>query len=100
MRFHEWRNLCEGDRYLTLDEFLHRHAGHEIIVIEEAIHTWPVDAQALRYRCGGDASVEYLGEESPHWADNDGLYYEVTPRPKKPKRGQSLEPIHVVVYPN
>lgn len=95
MDFFEWRNLCEGDRYLRLKEFLKRHADHEVIVIEEAIHTWPVDAAELRKLCGGDALVEYLGKDSPHWADNDGLYYEVTPQPKK---GKSGEPIHIVVY--
>jgi hypothetical protein len=98
VEFFEWRNLCEADRYLNLDEFLERHRTHEIIVVEEAIHTWPTEPDELR-QVFGDAQVEYLGKESPHWADNDGLYYVVTPKPKKVKPRKAPEPIHVVVYP-
>ena len=99
MEFFEWKNLCEADRYLTLEEFLNRHRSHEVFVIEEAIHTWPADLDELRQLCGGDASVEFLDRESPHWSDNDGLYFEITPKPKKGRKGKPGEPIHVVVYP-
>ena len=95
MEFFEWKHLCESERYLRLEEFLERHAGHEIIVIEEAIHQCPSDADELRQLCGGDARVEYLGEDSQHWQDNDGLYYEITPVGKKGKP----KAFHVVVYP-
>ena len=95
LNFRDWEIVCEGDRYLTLTEFLKRHADHEIIVIEEAIHTWATDADELRARCGRGASVEYLGKESPHWDGTDGLFFEITPKPKKRRR----QPIHVVVYP-
>ena len=99
MEFFEWKHLCESERYLRLKEFLERHVGHEIIVIEEAIHTWPTDPDELRQLCGRNARVEYRGEESPHWADNDGLYYVLTPLTKKGE-SKGPEPIHVVVYPN
>ena len=96
MEFFEWRNLCEGDRYLNLTEFLKRHADHEIIVIEEVIHGGSADPSDLKRLFGANASVEYLGKDSLHWSDNDGLYFEITPEPKKKRR----QPIHVVVYPN
>jgi len=97
--FLEWKHVCEADRYLRLKEFLKRHRKHEIMVIEEAIHSWPVDPDELRKLCGGDARVEFLDKDSPYWADNDGLYFEITPLTKK---GESKrpEPIHVVVYSN
>lgn len=97
MEFFEWKHLCEGDRYLRLEEFLERHADHEIMVIEEAIHTWPSDAEELRQLCGRNARVEYLGEESLHWSGVDGLFYVITPVGKRGKRGEA---VHVVVYPN
>ncbi len=99
MNFIEWKHLCEGERYLRLEEFLDRHSGHEIFVIEEAIHTWPSDAEELRQLCGKNARVEYLGEESPHWSGVDGLFYVITPLTKKGSKKRP-EPIHVVVYPN
>ena len=99
MNFIEWKHLCEADRYLRLEEFLERHAGHEIIVIEEAIHTWGADPDELRHLCDGDARVEFLDKESPYWADNDGLYFVVTPLTKKGSK-KKPDPIHVVVYPN
>ena len=84
MTFIEWQNtICEADRYLSLDGFLDRHRNHEIIVIEEAIHTWPTEPGELRQLCDGDAEVDYLGNESPHWADNDGLYYLIQPTIRK-----------------
>lgn len=98
MDFFEWKHLCEEDRYLCLEEFLNRHRSHLVFVIEEAIHQWPADADELRQLCGGDADVDYLGEESPHWADNDGLYYEITPKPRSGTKGKTGEPFHVVVY--
>lgn len=99
MDFFEWKNFCENERYLRLEEFLERHAGHQIIVIEEAIHQWPADPDELRHLCDGDARVEFLDKESPHWSDNDGLYFEITPLTKKGAQKRP-KPIHVVVYPN
>jgi hypothetical protein len=96
--FFEWRNLCEEDRYLCLEEFLNRHRSHLVFVIEEAIHQAPADADELRQLCGGDADVDYLGKDSPHWSDCDGLFYEITPKPRKGKKAEQAEPFHVVVY--
>ncbi len=98
MEFFEWKHVCEGDRYLRLEEFLERHAGHEIIVIEEVAHTWATDPGELRQMCGANARVEFLDKESPHWADNDGLYFVVTPLTKKGTTKRP-DPIHVIVYP-
>ena len=48
-------------------------------------------------RFGKDAAVDYLGTESPHYLENDGLYFIIRPPTKKGtprKRGGT----HVVVY--
>lgn len=99
MDFFKWKHLCESERYLRLEEFLERHVGHEIMVVEEAIHQCPSDGDELRQLCGGDARVEYLGEDSPHWSGVDGLFYVLTPLTKK-GTSKRPEPIYVVVYPN
>jgi hypothetical protein len=99
MNFIEWQHECEGYGLLDLEEFLERHRGQEIIVCEEAIHQWPSDAVELRQLCGGNAQVEYLDKESPHWSDNDGLYFILRPTTKEGKLRDRVKPIHVVVYP-
>src|SRR5690349_14612049 len=39
----------------------------------------------LRRRCSRGAEVEYVGEASPYFVENDGLYFVVRPMTKKGK---------------
>ena len=64
---------------MGLEEFIETHGEHDIIICDEG-PTWPDD---LRRRFGKDAAVDYLGEESPHYLENDGLYFIIRPPTKK-----------------
>ena len=84
-------DLCGS--WMSLDEFIHKHGEHDMLVCDEG----PTDADDLRQRFGDQAAIEYLGDESPHYLENDGLYFIVRPPTKKGqprKRGGT----HVVVY--
>lgn len=94
----EYQAEYELDGAMDLDTFLEEHGEHEIIVCEEALHQWPISPDELRQRCGGSALVEYLGEESPHYLDNNGLFFVVKPTTKKGLPRKKGEPMQVVVY--
>lgn len=83
---------------MTLDQFLEQHRTHEIIECDDdAMFQMPSSADELRQMCGDRAEVEYLGEESPFYLDNDGLYFVIRPLTKKGTVDKRKR-IHVVVY--
>ena len=84
-------DLCGG--YMGLEEFIDTHGEHDILVCGEG-PTWPDD---LRRRFGEQAAVDYLGEESPHYLENDGLYFVIRPLTKKGQPRQRGG-THLVVY--
>src|SRR5690349_5100118 len=83
---------------MSLDEFLKNHGRHEIIECDDnEMMQMGMSAEELHQRCGNGAEVEYLGESSPFYLDNDGLCFVIRPLTKKgtvSKRGL----FHVVVY--
>jgi len=85
-------DFCGG--WMGLDEFIEKHGSHSILICDEG----PIYVDELVEMFGEAASVEYLGVESPHFLENDGLYFIIRPPTKKGKprkRGGT----HVVVYP-
>lgn len=80
--------------WMTLEEFFEKHGFHAIIECDEG----PIFEDELVARFSKGASVEYLGEESPYYIENDGLYFIIRPLTKKgtPRRRGGT---HVIVYP-
>jgi len=80
--------------WMLLPEFIEKHGSHTILVCDEG----PISVDEMIERFGEGATVEYLGEQSPYFLDNDGLYFLVRSLTKKgiPRiRGGT----NVVVYP-
>ena len=93
--FHWLQEYETAGGWMDLEEFLEKHGDHDIVICDEG----PTDADDLRQMFGENAAVDYLGEESPHYLENDGLYFIVRPPTKKGtlrKRGGT----HIVVYPS
>ena len=83
---------------LTLDEFIQRHGHHEIIECDNnALMQMPMSVKELRQMCGDGGEIEYLGEASPFYLDNDGLFFVIRPLTKKGTVSKRKQ-IHVVVY--
>lgn len=96
IRYHEQYTV---DPVLTIDEFIQKHDEHGVVECGEfMMGSGSIPLDELRHRAGKNGIVEYLGEASEHWADNDGLYFQVIPRTKnnKPLLTKIFD---VVVYP-
>lgn len=83
---------CGG--WMRMDEFIVKHGAHTILICDEG----PTSGDELVQMFGEKAEVEYLGEDSPHYLENSGLYFVIRPLTKKgtPRRRGGT---HVVVYP-
>ena len=97
MNWFEFANRYSGGYTMSLKEFLEEHGDHEILECIDAVHNSPLDLDEIRERVGGKAEVEYLGKESAHYLDNDGLYFVIRPLDKD-GLPQDDEGLDVVVY--
>ena len=87
------------DPVMTIGEFVEEHEQHGIIECGDfMMGSGAIPVEELRHRARKNGIVEYLGTDSEHWADNDGLYFQVVPRTKdnKPLLTKIFD---VVVYP-
>jgi|LSQX01.2.fsa_nt_gb hypothetical protein len=96
IRYHEKYTV---DPVMSIDEFIQEHDQHGFVECGDfMMGSGAIPLDELRQRAGKNGIVEYLGRNSEHWADNDGLYFQVVPMTKdnKPKVKKIFD---VVVYP-